>query len=92
MKTVTFKIPDAYVEAIDELVKKGYYQSRSSFIRLAVIRLLKIEQMKGRLADTVEDSEEAKEPVEEEQLASFMLDPKEEYDEEYNELVDIPKK
>ncbi len=43
MKLVTVKMPEAYVEGIDELVKMGRYSSRSEVIRIAVRDLLKRE-------------------------------------------------
>ncbi|MEM2157994.1 MAG: type II toxin-antitoxin system ParD family antitoxin, partial [Sulfolobales archaeon] len=36
MKLVTVKIPDIYVEGIDELVKLGRYSCRSEVIRIAI--------------------------------------------------------
>ncbi|MEM0453431.1 MAG: type II toxin-antitoxin system ParD family antitoxin [Sulfolobales archaeon] len=43
MKLVTVKIPDIYVEGIDELVKLGRYSCRSEVIRIAIRDLLKSE-------------------------------------------------
>ena len=43
MRVVTVKMPEAYVEAIDELVKMGRYTSRSEAIRAAVRELLRRE-------------------------------------------------
>jgi Arc/MetJ-type ribon-helix-helix transcriptional regulator len=43
MKTVTFKIPEALIEGIDELVRSGMYPSRSAAIRAAVRDLLRRE-------------------------------------------------
>ncbi|MEL9929677.1 MAG: ribbon-helix-helix domain-containing protein [Sulfolobales archaeon] len=40
MKIVTVKIPRSYIDDIDKLVKKGYYASRSEFIRTALRILL----------------------------------------------------
>lgn len=41
MKLITVKMPDLYVELLDELVKEGFYTSRSDAIRQAVIALLR---------------------------------------------------
>ncbi len=43
MKLVSVKMPEALVEAMDELVKKGLYPSRSAVLRTAVRDLLKRE-------------------------------------------------
>ena len=43
MKLVTVKMPEAYVEGIDELVKMGRYSSRSEVIRVAIRDLLRRE-------------------------------------------------
>ena len=40
MKLVTVKMPEIYVEGIDELVKNGRYSSRSEVIRTAIRDLL----------------------------------------------------
>lgn len=40
MKLVTVKMPEIYVEGIDELVRNGRYSSRSEVIRTAVRDLL----------------------------------------------------
>ncbi|GBC71940.1 hypothetical protein HRbin02_01729 [Candidatus Calditenuaceae archaeon HR02] len=45
MRLVTFKLPEAYLEAIDWLVKSGRYRSRSDVIRAAVARLVREEHM-----------------------------------------------
>jgi antitoxin ParD1/3/4 len=36
MKVVTVHLPEAYVEAIDELVKRKVYPNRAEAIRMAV--------------------------------------------------------
>jgi Arc/MetJ-type ribon-helix-helix transcriptional regulator len=36
MKTISVNIPEAYLEAIEELVVKGLYANRSEFIRESV--------------------------------------------------------
>ena len=43
MRVITVKVPEAYVEAIDELVKMGRYTSRSEVIRTAIRELLRRE-------------------------------------------------
>jgi hypothetical protein len=43
MRLVTVKLPKALVEGIDELIKAGFYQSRSAAIRTAVRELLRKE-------------------------------------------------
>lgn len=43
MKLVTVKLPEALIEGLDELVKKGMYPSRSSAVRTAVRDMLKKE-------------------------------------------------
>ena len=43
MRIITLKIHEAYVEALDELVRRGRYTSRSEAIREAIRELLKRE-------------------------------------------------
>ncbi len=43
MRLVTVKLPDIYLEGIDELVKLGRYSCRSEVIRTAIRDLLKNE-------------------------------------------------
>ncbi len=43
MRLVTVKVPDVYLEGIDELVKLGRYSSRSEAIRAAIRDLLRKE-------------------------------------------------
>jgi antitoxin ParD1/3/4 len=43
MKVVTVHLPEAYVEAIDELVKRKVYANRAEAIRMAVRDLLRRE-------------------------------------------------
>lgn len=43
LRIVTVKIPESYIEAIDELVRIGRYTSRSEVIRTAIRELLKRE-------------------------------------------------
>jgi len=41
MKLVTVHFPESMIEGLDELVRQGYYTSRSEAIRVAVRDLLK---------------------------------------------------
>ncbi|MGC9181141.1 ribbon-helix-helix domain-containing protein [Thermogladius sp.] len=43
MRLITVKMPEIYVEGIDELVRIGRYSSRSEVIRVAIRDLLKKE-------------------------------------------------
>jgi len=43
LKLVSVKMPEALIEAMDELVKKGLYTSRSAELRTAVRDLLRRE-------------------------------------------------
>ena len=43
MRLVTVKMPETYLEGLDELVRMGRYRSRSEAIRIAVRELLKRE-------------------------------------------------
>ncbi len=43
MRIVTVKMPESYIEAIDELIRIGRYSSRSEVIRAAIRDLLKRE-------------------------------------------------
>ncbi len=43
MRLVTVKIPETYLEGIDELVRIGRYSSRSEVIRVAIRDLLRKE-------------------------------------------------
>ncbi len=43
MRIVTVKMPETYIEAIDELIRMGRYSSRSEVIRSAIRELLKKE-------------------------------------------------
>jgi antitoxin ParD1/3/4 len=43
MKTVTFLLPDSYLEGLHELVRIGMYPGRSAAIRVAIRDLLKKE-------------------------------------------------
>lgn len=40
-RIVTIRLPDAYIKALDELVKKGYFINKSDAIRYAVLSLLR---------------------------------------------------
>ena len=43
MKLITCKLPAAYIEALDELVRQGRYANRSEAIRMAIRDMLKSE-------------------------------------------------
>jgi len=43
LRLITVKLPELYVEGIDELVKIGRYRNRSEVIRVAIRDLLKKE-------------------------------------------------
>ncbi|MEM3588990.1 MAG: ribbon-helix-helix domain-containing protein [Nitrososphaerota archaeon] len=43
MKLISVKLPEALIEGMDELVKRGVYPSRSAILRTAVRDLLKRE-------------------------------------------------
>jgi antitoxin ParD1/3/4 len=43
LRLITVKLPELYVEGIDELVKIGRYRNRSEVIRVAIRDLLKRE-------------------------------------------------
>jgi Arc/MetJ-type ribon-helix-helix transcriptional regulator len=43
MKVVTVHLPEAYLEAIDELVRKKLYPNRAEVIRMAVRDLIRRE-------------------------------------------------
>jgi len=43
MKLISVKMPEALIEGMDELVKRGVYPSRSAVMRTAVRDLLKKE-------------------------------------------------
>ncbi|GBC70907.1 MAG: ribbon-helix-helix domain-containing protein [Nitrososphaerota archaeon] len=43
MKVVTVHLPEAYLEAIDELVKRRLYPNRAEAIRMAVRDFIKEE-------------------------------------------------
>lgn len=48
MKLVTVLLPEAYLEGLDELVRRNMYPSRSAIIRSAVRDLLKKELWERR--------------------------------------------
>ena len=41
MKQIDFKIPESYLESLDELVDKGFYANRAEAMRTAIMDLLK---------------------------------------------------
>ncbi|PUA31144.1 MAG: CopG family transcriptional regulator [Candidatus Terraquivivens tikiterensis] len=46
MRLISVKMPEALIEGMDELVRKGMYPSRSALMRAAVRDLLKRELWK----------------------------------------------
>jgi len=48
MRIVTVKLPELYIESIDDLIRAGRYASRSDAIRAAVRELLKRELWSSR--------------------------------------------
>jgi len=48
LRVVTVKLPESYIEGIDELAKMGRFASRSDAIRYAVRELLKRELWSSR--------------------------------------------
>jgi len=59
MRIVSVKLPEAYIEAIDELVRMGIYTSRSEAIRAAIREMIKRELWSSRAA-TMSISKEKK--------------------------------
>jgi Arc/MetJ-type ribon-helix-helix transcriptional regulator len=47
MKVVTVHLPEAYLDAIDELVRKKLYPNRAEVIRMAVRDLIRREAKLG---------------------------------------------
>ena len=43
MKTISVNVPEAFIKALEELVKKGLYANRSEAIRVALRDLIKRE-------------------------------------------------
>lgn len=43
LRLITVKMPELYIEGIDELVRVGKYRNRSEVIRIAVKELLRRE-------------------------------------------------
>ena len=43
MQMISFKVPGAFIEAIDEIVRLGIYASRSEVVRTAIRDLLRVE-------------------------------------------------
>ena len=55
MRLITVKMPETYVEGLDELVKIGKYLSRSEAIRIAIRELLKKELWSLEAEETDEE-------------------------------------
>lgn len=58
VRLVTVKMPEAYVEAIDELVRRGRFTSRSEAIRVAIRELLRRELWIKEMDDEDDFSDE----------------------------------
>ncbi|MEM0113005.1 MAG: ribbon-helix-helix domain-containing protein [Metallosphaera sp.] len=43
MRVVSVKMPDALIDGVDELVRRGFYRNKSEAMRMAVRSLLKKE-------------------------------------------------
>jgi len=43
MRLITVKVPESYIEGLDDLVRSGRYSSRSEAIRIAIRDLLQRE-------------------------------------------------
>lgn len=43
MKLITVHVPELYIQALDQLVKDGYYPNRAEAIREAIRDLLTLE-------------------------------------------------
>jgi antitoxin ParD1/3/4 len=56
VRIVTVKMPESYIEAIDELVRIGRYASRSEVIRAAIRELLKKELWSAKSGGSEERS------------------------------------
>jgi antitoxin ParD1/3/4 len=61
VRLVTVKLPEIYVEGIEELVRAGRYTSRSEAIRAAVRILLARELWRSLYAPPLEELEELEE-------------------------------
>jgi len=51
MKVVTVHLPEAYLDAIDELVRKKMYPNRAEVIRMAVRDLIRREAKLGHYGE-----------------------------------------
>ncbi len=57
MRLITVKMPEPYVEALDELVRKGRFTSRSEAIRIAIRELLRRELWIKEIEEEEEERE-----------------------------------
>ena len=55
MKLLVVKVPEAYIEALDKLVKQGRYSSRSEAVRFAIRELLRRELWMYEMMDDYDD-------------------------------------
>ena len=52
MRLITVKVPESYIEGLDDLVRSGRYSSRSEAIRIAIRDLLRRELWLARSKPT----------------------------------------
>ena len=52
MRLITVKVPESYIEGLDDLVRSGRYSSRSEAIRIAIRDLLRRELWLARTKPT----------------------------------------
>jgi len=45
MKAISLKLPEVYIEGLDELVRKRFYPNRAEAIRMAVRDLLELHEV-----------------------------------------------
>jgi len=60
MKLISVKLPEVYLEGIEELVKTGFYPNRSEAIRVAIRDLLKRELWEKQRNIGMEEEREEK--------------------------------
>jgi len=60
MKLISVKLPEVYLEGIEELVKTGFYPNRSEAIRVAIRDLLKRELWEKQRSINLEEDREEK--------------------------------
>jgi len=53
MKIISIKLPEAYIEKIDKLIKEGRFTSRSELIRFALLDLFRKEEENRNLGEKI---------------------------------------